>query len=389
MKKKILKISLLFSAVLLFITILFYSQSQEANSKDSKSQQILAVNEIEQLAKKGDFSTLAEKSRELQDSLSSAKETTTGNKKYFIIGGICILYIFVLFGYVYFSILQPFDKMKAFAKKIAQGNFDVPLDYERSNYFGDFTWAFDSMRREITKARACEKEAAENNKTVIATLSHDIKTPIASIRAYAEGLEANMDTSHEKREKYLTVLMKKCDEVSTLTNDLFLHSVSDLDRLEISPKKLEICTFMKNMAEEISAGQKDIKLILPQKEIFVFADKNRLMQICENLINNARKYAKTEIAISLSSQEEFLKISFRDYGKGIPDEDMPFICSKFYRGKNCGQEQGSGLGLYIVKYITEKMEGKFLLHNHADGLEAVVFLPVKKDRITEVREENH
>ena len=81
------------------------------------------------------------------------------------------------------------------------------------------------MRKEITKARSCEREAIENNKTVIATLSHDIKTPIASIRAYAEGLEANLDSTYEKRMKYLSILMRKCDEVSKLTNDLFLHSL--------------------------------------------------------------------------------------------------------------------------------------------------------------------
>ena len=134
-------------------------------------------------------------------------------------------------------ILLPFDKMEIFAGKIAQGNFDFPLNFERSNYFGAFTWAFDSMRKEITKARSCEREAIENNKTVIATLSHDIKTPIASIRAYAEGLEANLDSTYEKRMKYLSILMRKCDEVSKLTNDLFLHSLADLDKLKIKMKR--------------------------------------------------------------------------------------------------------------------------------------------------------
>lgn len=89
----------------------------------------------------------------------------------------------------------------------------MPLNYERSNYFGEFTWAFDSMRREITKARSCEREATENNKTVIATLSHDIKTPISSIRAYAEGLEANLDNTPENAQiiyQLLCVNVMKC-----------------------------------------------------------------------------------------------------------------------------------------------------------------------------------
>lgn len=271
---------------------------------------------------------------------------------------------------------MPFNKMKIFAKEIAQGNFEIPLCYERSNYFGDFTWAFDSMRNEIKKARSCEKEAVENNKTIIATLSHDIKTPIASIRAYAEGLEANMDNSVLKRQKYISVIMKKCDEVSRLTNDLFLHSVSDLDKLKISLSQFELCEFLNETLTGLSDGQEDIRLLLPDKKILVSADKNRLAQVCGNLINNARKYAKTEIDISVILETENVKILFRDYGKGIPDSDMPFIFNKFYRGRNCGSEQGSGLGLYIVDYIVKRMDGKVVLNSYKDGLEAVIVLPV-------------
>lgn len=290
--------------------------------------------------------------------------------------GISIAFVLVVFGYVYFAILRPFDKMKAFAQKIAQGNFDVPLNYERSNYFGAFTWAFDSMRREITKSRACEREAIENNKTVIATLSHDIKTPVSSIRAYAEGLEANMDSTPEKREKYLSVIMKKCDEVSKLTNDLFLHSLSDLDKLKINSEKFELCGFIQNAVSEIAAEQNDVRFTKPTFTAMVSADKNRLTQITENLINNARKYAKTDIDVFITQWDGNAEIHFRDFGRGIPDEDMPFIFDKFYRGKNCRNEQGSGLGLYIVKYIAEQMQGKVMLHNHYDGLEAVISLPI-------------
>ena len=287
---------------------------------------------------------------------------------------------------VYIAILRPFDKMKGFADKIAQGNFDVPLQYERSNYFGAFTWAFDSMRREITKARSCEKEAIENNKTVIATLSHDIKTPIASIRAYAEGLEANLDSTPEKRQKYLQVIIKKCDEVSKLTNDLFLHSLSDLDKLKMNPQTFELCDFMESAITELTGAQQDIEFKKPDFSAKVFADENRLLQIVENIINNARKYAKTKITVTISrcgdsadelQQGDTVKIIFRDYGGGIPDEDMPFIFDKFYRGKNCGNEQGSGLGLYIVKYIAEQMGGEIRLQNLSDGLEVVILLPIE------------
>ncbi|MBR3042216.1 MAG: HAMP domain-containing histidine kinase, partial [Eubacterium sp.] len=113
----------------------------------------------------------------------------------------------------------------------------------------------------------------------------------------------------------------------------------------------------------------------------IYADRKRINQIVENLINNSRKYAKTNVTVSLTQTDDMVSIHFRDKGPGIPDEDMPFITDKFYRGKNTGTENGSGLGLYIVKYIAERSGGSIELINHTSGekgLEAVVHLPFKK-----------
>ena len=376
MKHRFVLLFLIFCALIAVITgVLFFSE-KAYNTDDVKTEQILAVNEIQQLAEKGDINSVKEKTDELKESIRLGSSNEKSGFKTLIAGGACIVVLGTVFLYLYFAILKPFEKLKGFAERIAEGNFDLPLNYGRSNYFGAFTWAFDSMRKEITKARACEKEAAENNKTVIATLSHDIKTPIASIRAYAEGLEANMDGTAEKRQKYISVIMSKCDEVSKLTDDLFLHSVSDLDRLKITPERIELTEFFEKAVKEIGAERGDVHYEKPDFKAVVLIDKNRLMQLTENLINNSRKYAESDIDIFLSKSEDIVRIHFRDYGNGIPDEDMPFIYGKFYRGKNCGDKQGSGLGLYIVKYIAEKSGGKVMLCNHSDGLEAVVEMRV-------------
>ncbi len=376
MKGRLISVTAFFAIVLLVITGMLWMSARKAESEDYHAGQIVAINELEQLAQSGELDEMATKAELLKEDIRATQMATNSSNRLFLLCGICMVFLIVVFGYVYVAILRPFDKMKAFAQKISQGDFEVPLDYERSNYFGDFTWAFDSMRREITKARSCEREAIENNKTVIATLSHDIKTPIASIRAYAEGLEANLDATPEKREKYLSVIMKKCDEVSRLTNDLFLHSLSDLEKLKISLEETEICGFVENVITELSAEQNDLIFAKPDFTAKVLADRNRLTQILENLVNNARKYAKSRIEVTLMEEAGNVRIRVRDYGQGIPDEDMPFIFDKFYRGRNCGSEQGSGLGLYIVKYIAKQMHGNVLLHNHSDGLEAVITLPI-------------
>ena len=379
MKGRILRIAVLFAAAVIAAAVLFTVNRNKAVNEDVQAENILALNEIEQLYKAGDSAAAEKKVTELEDKLRNTSPKTANNTEALVFAGISIGFMGVLLLYVYFSILRPFDKLKHFADEIAKGNFSIPLDYERSNYFGSFTWAFDSMRREITKARTCEREAIENNKTVIATLSHDIKTPIASIRAYAEGLEANLDSTPEKRAKYLSVLMRKCDEVSALTNDLFLHSLADLDKLKMSSEEIELSGFIREAVEEISGEKGDVRFRDPGREIYINGDRNRLMQLCENLINNARKYAGTNIEITLSEKDGYAAVAFRDHGGGIPDEDMPFITDKFYRGHNCGSEQGSGLGLYIVSYICGQLGGELSLRNHPEGgLEVEARFPIGK-----------
>ncbi len=375
MKNKFLLIAATFGAAILLLTCIFYFSEPAQTNQANRSQQVVALNEISQLVDSGNTELAQEKIADLEMSIRHTQFVESDKDQILVLGIGSFAVLLVVSLYIYFSVLRPFDKLKGFADSIAQGNFDIPLKYERSNYFGKFTWAFDSMRNEITKARRCEKEAVENNKTVIATLSHDIKTPIASIRAYTEGLQANMDSTPEKRDRYLSVIMRKCDEVAKLTNDLFLHSLSDLDKLKINAETFELCGFVETVVSEIAGEHHDVTLEKPSFEALVAVDKNRLTQIIENLINNSRKYAKTNIEITLTQGNGQVDIHFTDHGKGIPDSDMPFIFDKFYRGKNVENEQGSGLGLYIVKYLTEKMGGKVLLHNHTDRFEVIVTLP--------------
>lgn len=280
--------------------------------------------------------------------------------------------LFFIFAYLYKKIIRPFEKMENYAQQIAGGDFSHSLEYERTNFFGAFTWAFDHMRKEIMTARKNEAQALSENKTIIAALSHDIKTPIASIRAYAEGLEANLDADYEKRERYLEVIMRKCDEVSRLVNDLVLHSLSQLEQLEIKEQSVSIKTVLEETVRDFEYP--DIIIKEPVPDAMLAIDEKRTAQVIVNVLENARKYApESKIEITAFSVKERYEIHIRDYGKGILPEDMPFIANKFYRGKNVQDKPGSGLGLYIVDYIMERMHGGMTLENHADGLEVVLF----------------
>lgn len=372
----------LITAVVIFIGLLAVATAVLCNAAEKPSEvnfgsYVVAANEIEQLIADGDTEAAEIRANELKSALSGYVPESSNNSAYLWgIFGVCSTLIIVVFLYIWFAILRPFEKLTGFAERIANGDFDLPLNYERTNYFGKFTWAFDCMRREISSARACEKEAIENNKTIIASLSHDIKTPVASIRAYAEGLEAGMDATPEKRAKYLSVIMRKCDEVAALTNDMLLHSISDLDKLKMNPTEFELCGFIKETVSEISA-RNNIRLNLPSYFIDVNADRNRLTQVFENIVSNAAKYAKTDVEISAAKTEKGAEIIFRDFGNGIPDEEIPFIFDKFYRGSRIEKENGAGLGLYIVKYVVTQSGGEVYAENLADGFQIKIILPLK------------
>ncbi|MGN1421828.1 MAG: sensor histidine kinase [Oscillospiraceae bacterium] len=371
--KKAVMTALLF-IILLAAATAFICGAAEKPDFDTGSLAV-AANEIEQLISEGKTEAAAQCAAELREALSGFNAESGCAVYLWVMFGVCSAVIFAAFLYVGAAILRPFEKLSGFAERIAGGDFDLPLNYERGNYFGRFTWAFDCMRREITSARACEKAAIENNKTVIASLSHDIKTPVASIRAYAEALEAGFGDNPEKRAKYLGVIMRKCDEVAALTNDMLLHSVSDLDRLKMEPEDIELCAFLSETAGGLSA-RGNILLNLPEYQLRVSADRNRLAQAVGNIVGNAEKYAKTDIEITAEKTDNGAEITFRDFGGGIPEEELPFIFDKFYRGSRIGRENGAGLGLYIVKYIVTRSGGEVFAENLPDGFRIKIILPV-------------
>ncbi len=390
MHKRVAVLFIILPVIVIALTLFLYFYPDQHESKEDTGH-LVAVNEIEQLLERGDVEEASEKLFGLEEKLRENDENVKRDTRILVVGGICTVSLLIAGIFVFVTVLHPLNSISKFSSEIAKGNLDIPLRYERGSEVGEFSWAFDSMRIELRKARASEREAIENNKTVIATLSHDIKTPIASIRAYAEGLEANMDSSPEKRALYLSTIMKKSDEVSKVTDDLLLHSLSDMRRLKVEPQKLPLSAFVEETVRSLDPDEKEVSFDSRGISADVMADPDRLRQCIENLITNARKYAETNILVYFEKGQERdgdksgpggnhsgeVAVCVKDFGKGIPDEDMPFIFDKFYRGHNHGQKPGSGLGLYIVKYLMTQMNGDVLLNNTPDGLLVKLILPME------------
>lgn len=383
--KRILSVICLFfiiiSSSFLFVTL----NNQRNNLKSKRNNMIVDLNEIEQLAKltaedKSNENKLEESISTMQDEIRSMKDTSSIDISSIVrIYVTFIAFILCLLIYVYYEILHPFKKLKDFAASIAKGDFDSPLYVERNNMFGEFTWSFDMMRNEVKKARRYEKEAVENNKIAIATISHDIKTPIASIRAYTEALQSNMDTSYERKQRYLSVILKKCDEVTELTNDLFLHFLSDLQKLEINCEKLDAKNTINDIINSLLSDKNKVVIHNEIPECIIYCDSKRIGQVFDNIIANSLKYGDDgtiDFYFKITKEGKYLECTIKDHGPGISDEDMPFIFNKFYRGHNTNNKSGAGLGLYIVKYIMEQINGSVKISNYEEGLKAVINLPI-------------
>ncbi len=151
-------------------------------------------------------------------------------------GGIFIGYAV----YMHFTMIRPFRKLKGFAERVACGNLDIPLEMDKQNLFGAFTESFDIMRSELKKARIAEAQAQQSKKELVAKLSHDIKTPIASIKAVSEvGFAV---ATNDKETANYTHIIGKADQINTLVTNLFTATLEELQQLTVTPTNIESST---------------------------------------------------------------------------------------------------------------------------------------------------
>ena len=274
--------------------------------------------------------------------------------------------------YIRKAILLPFAKMKEFASYVAAGDLDRPLEMDKGNLFGAFSESFDIMREELKASRAREQE-------LIASLSHDLKTPVTGIKLTSE-LMAAVFAQNKGQEITVTEDMivkmnniyKRADEIALLVGDLFASTLEDLGAFKIK------CSDENSaVIAELVSEYDDRRLVriseIPQ--VIVHMDRLRLSQVIGNILFNSYKYADTPIDISFRLDESFLEVSIRDSGPGVPEDEIGLITNKFYRGKEHGDKEGSGLGLYIARILMDKMGGELSVRSE-NGLCVTLLIPL-------------
>lgn len=276
---------------------------------------------------------------------------------------VCISY----FLYLNHVVIKPFQKLKGLAERIAAGNLDIPLEMDRHNLFGVFTESFDLMRSELKRARMAEAEANASKKELVAKLSHDIKTPVASIKAASEVGEALTD--NEKIKDNYTQIIRKADQINTLITNLFTATLEELKQLSVTPCDME----SKELKSLLENADYLHRAELPQiADCILYADPLRLQQVFDNIFANSYKYGEPPIVIYTALRNSRLFVCIEDWGGGVSQEDLPLLKEKFRRGSNTKNAEGAGLGLYISDYFMREMQGELVVENGEKGLKVTV-----------------
>lgn len=263
--------------------------------------------------------------------------------------------------YINKRIIKPFLSVKQMPYELAKGNLNIPIKEEKNKFFGRFLWGMDMLRDNLEenkkKALAYQKE----KKTLILSLSHDIKTPLSAIKLYSKALNENLYSDEEKKKEVYEGILNNADKIEEYVNEIVSNSREDFLDLQVNNNNI----YLQDVIDKIRIYYED-KLSIIHTSFYVEefvncmlnADKDRLVEVMQNIIENAIKYGDgKEINIKFSDEEDYKLISIINTGCNLNEEELMHIFDSFYRGSNSKRCEGSGLGLYICKRLMQKMNG--------------------------------
>ncbi len=265
------------------------------------------------------------------------------------------------------DIIRPLKKLEIGANHIKEGYLDFSLTSNSNNEIGRVVRAFEKMRKELKKSIDTQLQVENNRKELISNISHDLKTPITSIKGYVEGIRDGVAQSPEKLAKYLEVIYHKSEDMDRLIDDLFLFSKLDLHKMPFDMEQVKVLPFYENCLEELHLEYDKRNVVLTSNVkmsdgLAITMDSQKIKRVILNIINNSIKFMDKEerrISIDFEEEEKNLLIKISDNGVGIDQADVEKIFERFYRSDPARNSSsgGSGLGLAIAKQIVEQHGG--------------------------------
>jgi signal transduction histidine kinase len=286
--------------------------------------------------------------------------------------GLVLLVIIITNGLLAFfvskSIILPVKKLTKAATEIHEGNLDFHIKPLNNDELGQLAETFEKMRFKLKESAGLQVKYEENRKELIANISHDLKTPITSIKGYVEGICDGVANTPEKMDRYIRTIYSKAIDLDHLIDELFLYSKLDLNRVpfhfEIIDLYMYIADFIEELRFELEEEGISVTFQADQKDSYkVMADREQLKRVVTNIIHNSLKHLdkkEKNIYVHMNAMSEKVIVQMEDNGSGISEKELPNIFDRFYRvdtSRNTATG-GSGLGLAIVKRIIQEHDGE-------------------------------
>ena len=265
-------------------------------------------------------------------------------------------------------IIVPIEQLRQGVDEIAKGNYDVQVECRIPNDLGLLTASFNEMALKLLQGERVQAEYEENRKTLIANISHDLKTPITAIHGHIEALLDGPALPADRQEKYLRVIHHNVGYMNRLIDDLFLFSKLDMQKLEFHFEPVAIRKYLRDLMEEYQLELEGAGLgfrfsDLLEDEPRVALDGKRFYRALNNIVGNARGHGRDNelsLQVTLYRRDAWIALDIQDNGPGIPQDKLPHIFERFYRIDNERTKdlESTGLGLAITREFVQAHGGE-------------------------------
>jgi signal transduction histidine kinase len=295
---------------------------------------------------------------------------------------------YVLKKLVFNPIMTSVNILATGVKELSDGNLTYRIKHDKGNEFDSVCSDFNTMAARLLDMVEQKQADEKNRKELIAGISHDLRTPLTSIKTYVEGIELGMAETPEKQKKYLTTIKDKTDDIEHIINQLFLFSKLDIGefpmRIEQKDAGRWIVDFISSVSEEYTQKGLRVELAVNIQDTFFSVDSVQLRTVFINILENSVVHGNKDdgiMNIGCTKGSEYITITMTDNGPGVPNDDLAMIFDVFYRADKARRNtsQSSGLGLAISAKIIERLGGEIIAANEPyKGLSIQVILPIAK-----------
>ena len=266
---------------------------------------------------------------------------------------------------------KPIRMLQTAMDKVASGSVGEKVEYSGPKEFVDMCDRFNDMSERLAEYEEEKRSVQQKKQRLVASISHDLKTPVTVIKGYSKTLLDGFAEPGEEK-KYIAAINQKADYIAELINDFSEYAQAGDSDYTYSFQRTDICEYLReffaNRYADLEIGGRVPVIDIPEEEIYAEIDGKKFYRVCSNILNNYLKYAPPEARLFCSVAEEGDKvvISFGDDGRGVSEEIKDDIFDPFVTGDNSRSGSGSGLGLAFVKKVIEDHGGSISLKSPPD-----------------------